>query len=251
MPRGGTCFAAAAAIRLPSLVVQVLLSCRTGEVDRSQAEEALASLGWLPRHENATFIEAKTATVFENLPEEVKTELEGSDPILVEVSSGVWGFCSLERQRALNFRLFHDRAEVLQEAALSLVLRFPVAFNEARRVEAEFVSPALMSKPDTGEIVGRGVVFHRQRRGFVSFVKRERRRESCLIGWLGALYLVYEVTSAGFYLHGDTRIDLYIRGWFDRGATSLAAGLLTVLIGLSFEYREWRNLEACIEWTSA
>jgi hypothetical protein len=40
----------------------------------------------------------------------------------------------------------------------------------------------------------------------------------------------------------------YIRGYFDRGATALITAALTALVGLLFNFREWRNEGPNIKW---
>lgn len=229
--------------------MRVLVTCRAGALDHAQARDALAPLGWLPGEDNAEFVVAKTLEVLARLPNDVRQELEHTDPILIEVRTGVWGFCSLERQRVLNFRLFNESPETLQEVALDIVRKVPAAFSAAMEREVDFPEPIEIRKTTNEETLAHGVVQRRHTLGFRDYVRTERTREYRVTRWLVILLVLCAVVSLVLFLgvNGDT--SEYVRGWFDRAGTAFAVALLTALVGLLFEYREWRNAEEHIDWT--
>jgi hypothetical protein len=231
--------------------MRLLLPCHTrAPIDRTQVLAALAPLGWLPADDNKQFTSAKSAAVLAELPADVRDEIVGTDPILIEPTAGTWGLCSLEKQNTVSFRVLHRDPAELQQVARRIVEAFAPSLEKLADTQVDFPESIQIRKVDNQEPVGSGIIQRRPELQLRQYVRNYRGREAKVMATLLSVFITCAVASVLIFTLGSgTRVQDYVRGWTDRLGSAFLVALLTTAVTLTFEYRTWRSRGDSIAWS--
>jgi hypothetical protein len=233
--------------------MRAVLAVDIADAGRDQVEATLRDLGWLPRQAaDSGFAERRRKEILDQLPESVREEIADTDPILVDVSTGLWGLASTERQRLLVLRLPHHSLDLLKHRCEQIVVDFPRAFAAATGRSCAFRREAEIQRFDSEELIARGRINLTRETTLLSYLRAQRPRERTLLVTMAALTAFTTVLSlAAFVSYPASDTASYLRGYLDRGATVFFTACLTTLVNLAFEYRQWRSSTAVVQWTDA
>lgn len=233
--------------------MRLLLQYVTDEsIAPDQLKTILSQLGWLPT--NADLGERKRLQLLGRLPEEVKDEVTSGNPIAITPRTGVWGLVSTEVENRIKIRLIHNDLDTLRDEANKAVRKFPETFARVTAKDTKnsgFDPQVVIRRFDSEERVIAGTVQLRHLYRFREYLRKMRRREFKLVVNLAIIAGVLALASMLIFwkLQGPTW--RYVQGYMDRGATTVLTAVLTTLLVLMFEFREWKNERISIVWNFA
>lgn len=210
---------------------------------------ALAPFGWLPSEANADFVERKTAETLAKLPDNVRDELANTAPILIDGPAGTWGFCSLEKQNTVIFRMLNPEPGELQEFAQRVVEQFAGRLEHAIGGSVSFPDRIHIRKIENEETVGSGAIDRRPEVSFYDFVRAHRSREfKVMRAGLLMFSFLFLISVLLFYFTESAQMA-YWRGWADRVSSAFLVAIITTCLNLLFDFRRWRSRRNSIIWS--
>jgi hypothetical protein len=206
----------------------------------------LGGLGWLPTDEY--FAKDKLDAVIQRMPDTIRSQIAGANPILVTTRPGTWGIVSMENRNRIFVRLLHDDLATLRGEAEEVVTKFPEGFEAEFGRDLGFEPEVVIRRFDTEARMVAGEIQLLRNYGLWRYARELRRRELWTFLALAALTVVSVAGSLlMFATHVPANLDYY-RGYLDRTGTALLTASLTTIVNLIFEYRAWRNLKVRIKW---
>jgi hypothetical protein len=233
------------------MAVRVMMSCRTGGIERAQVEGVLAEMGWCPNHpEGSEYLRGKMERVLARLPDPVRAELASTDPVLITTFPNVWGLASFDRRHLLMLCLLGDDLDVVKQQCTQIAVNFPRTFARVLDGrECDFDPHVEIRRFDGNGLVTRGIISTTRHVPFRRYVWAVRRRERVILLALTALFALSTAAALLLYLRFPGGDWTYVRGYLDRISSAvLTAGLIT-FVNLVFEYRDWKGATAVIEWS--
>ncbi|WP_111508740.1 hypothetical protein [Mycobacterium kyogaense] len=224
------------------------------ELDVVELREALAPTTWLPSADpDEPWMKARVDALVQEFPESLRVQLQQAGVIYIQVGLTVEGLVSLERHGAVMIRLVHDGNDVsaIKAAVHTLARHLPDALKAATGNDDLGLETDIEIRQRHGGIaVAKGEIITPHRLRFPKYVRTERPREFALVCVLAGLLAATFVTSLWLaHLHP---ISLswpdVIRGHGERISSALVVALLTILINLLFEYRDWRSETTEVRW---
>lgn len=222
-----------------------------------QVRDALKETTWLPRAGNQKWADNRVDSLIGKFPSEVREELVGAEKIYIQVGFAVQGLVSLEREQTVIVRLFAtgDHSDAIKDAVAQVAKRLPLAFQATTDLEALALQDEIVVRQDNnGETVAKGTIITPHNASFRQYLADERPREKRVLKWLGWLLgitLIAEVSAAvvvGLNVIGSTWWLEEIHGYAGRLSSAFVVAILTTLINLRFEYRDWRSEETDVQW---
>lgn len=216
------------------------------DVSNDGIRNVLSGLGWLLTDDE--FAKKKLAECIQRMPETIRDQIAGANPILISTRPGTWGVVSHEQRNRVHIRLLHNDLQTLREEAEEVVAKFPAAFMAEFDRDLGFEPEVVIRRFDSEERMVAGAVQRIRDFGFWRYLRQERRREYLTISTL-FLLTASTVTGSITMFFADTSLTAdYWRGFLDRGATTFLTAALTILINMILEYRAWSNLRVRIKW---
>lgn len=223
-------------------------------LDLNQLRAALAPTTWLPSADtNEPWMKARVEALVQEFPESLRTQLQQAGLIYIQVGLTVEGLVSLEREGAVMIRLVHDGDDVssIKAAVDTLARHLPDALKAATgNADLGLEKEIEIRQKQGGIAVAKGEIITPHNLRFVKYVRTERPREFTLFCVLFGLLL--GTFSTSLWLARIHPILLswpdVIRGHGDRISSALVVALLTILINLLFEYRDWRSETTEVRW---
>lgn len=223
-------------------------------LDLNQLRAALAPTTWLPSADtNEPWMKDRVEALVQEFPESLRTQLQQAGLIYIQVGLTVEGLVSLEREGAVMIRLVHDGDDVssIKAAVDTLARHLPDALKAATgNADLGLEKEIEIRQKQGGIAVAKGEIITPHNLRFVKYVRMERPREFTLVCVLFGLLL--GTFSTSLWLARIHPILLswpdVIRGHGDRISSALVVALLTILINLLFEYRDWRSETTEVRW---
>ena len=227
------------------------MSCRTGALDRAEVEGVLAAMGWCPDHpSDSEYLRAKLAAVLARLPDSVRADVAGLDPVLITTFPNVWGLASFDRRHVLMLCLFGDDLEVVKQQCTQIAVTFPRTFARllAGR-QCDFDPHVEIRRFDGNSLITRGVISSTGHVRFRRYVWAVRRRERVILLALTAVFALSTGVALVLFLRFPGEDWAYVRGYLDRLASAVLTAALITFVNLVFEYRDWKGSAAVVEWS--
>lgn len=225
-----------------------------------QVRDALKETTWLPRTSNQdtqVWAEQRIAALIEKFPPEVREQLIGAEKAYIQVGFAVQGLVSLEREQTVIVRLLAtgEHSDAIKDAVAQVAKRLPLAFQATTEMGALALDDEIVVRQDNdGETVAKGKILTPHTAPYRQYVTEERPREWRVLKWLGWLLgisLVVELSAAvvvGLHVLQSTWWLEEIHGYVGRLSSAFVVAILTTLINLRFEYRDWRSEETEVQW---
>lgn len=225
-----------------------------GQLDSVELRKALEGSTWLPTAAPDTpWTQSRIGSIIDEFPEGIRHQLLESEHVYVEVGLTVKGLASLERRNTVMIRLVDSAGDIaaIKSAVESVAQYLPEALSNTTGNTNLALHKEIEIRQKNGDItVAKGEIVTPHILGFWRYLSAERRRELVLSRWLGLLLLAAFVASVALeWLHP---IPLswpdVTRGHVERLSSALAVAILTMLVNLRFEYRDWRSETTDVRW---
>ncbi|MEH0109010.1 hypothetical protein V6N00_04665 [Tersicoccus sp. MR15.9] len=222
---------------------------------RDDTVEALRSTSWLPHQgpETEAWRREQVERLKGNLPDAVQQQLALGESIFIQVDS-VEGLVSLEREEVVLIRLFGttESIEAIKDAVNKVAGTLPRAFMHAfgeTTTELRLDDEVVIRQAGDDRTLAKGVIATPNTLRFGRYVVTERPRERSLLVWLVVLAVLIAVVSVSPVVLGWTGVAWSeVKGYGGRIASALVMAILTTVINLVFEYRDWRNDRTEVQW---
>jgi hypothetical protein len=230
-----------------------MMACRTGPVDRAQVEAVFAAMGWCPDQlDDSPYLRTRRAETIARVPEQVRADLLGPDPVLITTFPNVWGLASFERRGTLVLCLFSDDLSTVQQQCARVAVTFPGTFERVLHGRRCAFDPQVeVRRYDGNGLVARGVISDTGHVRFRRYVWSVRRRERVVLLALMGLSVLSTVAALVLYARFPDGAGAYVRGYLDRLSSAVLTAAVVMVVNLIFEYRTWRSAKAVIDWHPA
>lgn len=191
------------------------------------------------------------------VPPEVGEQLNTADKLYIQVGFAVEGLVSLEREQTVVIRLLAtgEHSDAMKDAVAQVAKRIPLAFQATAKMDGLALHDEIVVRQDkNGETVAKGKILTPHTATFGNYIKEQRPRERRVVLWLCALLAVTLVAEVGIAVAvGVHWMDWIwwtqeIHGYAGRLSSAFVVAVLTTLINLRFEYRDWRSEETDVQW---
>lgn len=225
-----------------------------------QVRDALKQTTWLPRTNsqgNQDWVDQRVTALIEKFPPEVREQLLDADKAYIQVGFAVQGLVSLEREQTVIVRLLAtgEHSDAIKDAVAQVAKRLPLAFQAtADMADLALHDEIVVRQDNNGETVAKGKILTPHTAPFRQYIAKERPRERRVLKWLGWLLgitLVAEVGIAVAVGLGAIQSTWWleeVHGYAGRLSSAFVVAILTTLINLRFEYRDWRSEETDVQW---
>ncbi|HQH07361.1 MAG TPA: hypothetical protein PLZ92_10795 [Phycicoccus sp.] len=224
-------------------------------LSEQEAVEALHGTSWLPSQEASSehWRIEQIERLRKHLPTAVQAQLALSPCLFIQVGNSVEGLVSIEREEAVVIRLFEttDSLDSIKEAVSKVASALPGAFVKASGSDSELRldDEVVIRQSNDGRTIAKGVIVTPHTLRFQSYLRAERSRERRLLAWLTILALVSAVFPLLPLFYGWSGVVVNeMQGYGERVASALVVAVLTTVINLVFEYRDWRNEKTEVQW---
>lgn len=237
--------------------MRAVLMLPTGSVQVTEQMllQALETTTWLPADRTSEWSTRRTEQVLGRLPDEIAEQVRNAPHSFIQVGLSVHGMVSLERTGAVIIRLGQiegEGVEPIKAAVEQVADKLPdalAALPEFGGETPELDSEIEIRQDRHGATTAKGRIVTPHRLRFWSYLRHERRREWVVVRSLAAvLVLCFGVDLALAAVDSVPKWEPLTRGYLERGASAVAVAILTMLINLMFEHRDWRSEKTEVQW---
>jgi hypothetical protein len=212
------------------------------DLDHAALAEEFNRIGWGVA--DPELAQRKLQELVNSFPPSVQELMAGAPRFPINRTGRIWGTVSMENPRRANIRLTAETPHALRQGAEVLVDKLSERF--------QFDPPEVVMRRQDSEVeIQKGTIEHVAGLGWISYLKKLRRREGKLILATALGFFICVIAAAIMFALADgdhTSNWAYTRQAIDRISTAFLIASVTTVINSLFEFNEWRRANFRVRW---